>query len=309
MSVFWFEFLFFLASSLAILVSISSFALFIITLKYERKLQTIWRALGFLVLALAFFLFVLERKYPGVEIFAVIIEAFALFFIFKGVLAEPRLTQLKEESKALQKLESQNIKRSRKKQTISRLILTIVVLVILAGIFLIPGYLYVKTFLASVFELIAVIFVIATIVIQVRRYLGERVRQNLWPLLGYIFLLVRGIAMIFYRLPELDLVFFRQLSLEYSFAWQIALICTLGAFIFLGIWAWNFVKVRLFLRTYVVFISIIILVSTLGSLIFTLFIFQVLENNNLDLMLKGAETEAIIMNDRANTAMFLVILQ
>jgi len=97
MSVFWFEFLFFLASSLAILVSISSFALFIITLKYERKLQTIWRALGFLVLALAFFLFVLERKYPGVEIFAVIIEAFALFFIFKGVLAEPRLTQLKEE--------------------------------------------------------------------------------------------------------------------------------------------------------------------------------------------------------------------
>ena len=94
MQIFLYEFFHFLAASLAILVSLSSFALFILTFRYEKKLQTVWRALGFLLLAIAFLLLIWERKSAAVDIFAVVVQAFALFSIFVGVSKEPKLVHL-----------------------------------------------------------------------------------------------------------------------------------------------------------------------------------------------------------------------
>jgi len=318
MIIFFYEFLHFLSSSLAILVCISSAALFIITYRYERKLRTGWRAAGFLLLALAFLLFVLERKEPMFEILAVTIEAIAMFSIFKGVLAEPKLIHLRKvgEIETYAKIRKQRAKSQKKMSKTSRLLLLILLLVILASVFLVPGYLYFVSLLPSVIQLITVIIIISTIVIQYKRYKREEAEsksahrewQNLYPLIGYIFLLVRGLALVLHRLPDLDIVVLRKMTLDYSSVWIISLIATFIAFIYLAIWAWNFVKIRVFLRTYVVFISIVIFVAAIGSLIFTFFIFRVLENNNLDLMLKGAETESIIMQDRSNTAMFVAKL-
>ncbi len=312
MSIFLYEFFHFLASSLAILVSISSAVLFFTTFKHEKNLRTGWRALGFLLLAGAFLFLIVERKSPSVEIFAITVQAIAFFLILKGVLAEPKLLHLKQNP-------DEETKNSKTKKTDANAVRTIILWVatflVLAFALILPGYLYAKPLLAPIIEALTVIFIAITIFLQIRRYREERNSippkdrwQNLYPLFGYIFLLIRGIAMFFYRLPQSDIVIFRKLSLDYSAAWIVAVIATFIAFIYLGIWAWNFIKVRPFLKIYVVFISAIVFVATLGALLFTLLIFKVVENNNLDLMLKGADTESVIMNDRANTAMFVARL-
>lgn len=313
MSIFWLEFAHYLAASLAILVSASATALFLVTFRYERTMNTIWRILGFASLAMAFLLLVLERKEPSVAIIATLFQAFALFCIYKGVLAEPKLVHLWRVPTGTQPAGGtgsilKQYGAVRKKTTI-----TIIIVVAAVALFLLPGYLYIRAYLPVIIEAVALAFIIATIVLQVRRLKAgkgtpEEHRINMYPLVGFIFLAVRGLAMIFYRLPDLDVVILRKLSLEYSIAWEIGVFATIAAFVFLGIWAWGFVRVRDFLRTYVTFISIVIFVSALGALIFTSFIFKVIERNNLDLMLKGADTEAVIMSDRANTALFIARL-
>ena len=313
MQIFLYEFSYFLAASLAILVSLSAFSLFILTFRYERKLQTVWRALGFILLGLAFLLLIWERKSPGVNIFALVVEVLALASIFRGVQAEPKLAHLVavDENRATNvplKFSLKSLGLAKEKLIKKKSLVITIVVLILAALLLLPGYLYLSGFLPAILESVALIFIIATIVIQIKRYRVDASKQNLWPMVGYIFLFVRGLAMIFYRLPALNLVILRKLSLEYSVAWQLGVIATFLAFLFLGVWAWNFVKVRTFLRTYVVFISIVIVVSTVGALIFTLFTFKIIENNNLDLMLKGAQTESMIMNDKASTAMFVARL-
>jgi hypothetical protein len=305
MQIFLYEFSYFLAASLAILVSISAFALFILTFRYERKLQTVWRALGFLLLALAFLILIWERKEPSISLLAVILQAFALFSIYRGVAKEPRLVHLIEVPSSERAMERPGLKLGKEKLMESKSLVMVVILVILVLLLLLPGSLYIGAYLPSLLEAIATVFIIGTIFIQIRRYRADKNVVNLHPMIGYIFLLIRGLAMILYRLPDLNIVILRKLSLPYSLAWQLAVLATFLAFIFLGLWAWNFIKVRTFLRTYVVFISLVILVSTVGALIFTLFVFKVIENNNLELMQKGADTESVIMNDRANTAMFI----
>jgi len=305
MQIFLYEFSYFLAASLAILVSFSAFALFILTFRYERKLQTVWRALGFLLLALAFLILIWERKEPSIALLAIIVQAFALFSIYRGVAKEPRLVHLIEVPSPERAMERPGLKMGKEKLIQSKSLIMVVILVILVFLLLLPGYLYLGAYLPSVIEAIATIFVIGTIFIQIRRYKADNNVINLHPMIGYIFLLIRGLVMILYRLPDVNIVILRKLALPYSWAWQIAVLATFFAFIFLGLWAWNFIKVRTFLRTYVVFISLVILVSTIGALIFTLFVFKVIENNNLELMQKGADTESVIMNDRANTAMFI----
>ncbi len=310
MSIFLYEFSYFLAASMAILVSVSAFALFIITFRYERQLRTVWRALGFILLAFAFLFLIWERKSPDIGLIAIIIQTFALYSIFKGVRTEPKLVHLKDVGSGKSALDK-NVTKTKKgkiKLLEGKTIISLIIVLIFVSLFVLPGYLYVGHFLGSVIEGISVIFILLTIFIQIRRYLGNKKNINLYPLLGYIFLLVRGVGMIFYRLPELDSIFLRRLTLEYSIAWQIATYATFFAFLFLGIWAWNFVKVRLFLRTYVVFITLVILVSTMGALIFQLFSFELVEKNNLGLMLSGAETQSVVMTDRVNTAMFIAKL-
>jgi hypothetical protein len=274
MQIFLYEFSYFLAASLAILVSISAFALFILTFRYERKLQTVWRALGFLLLALAFFLLIWERKSPGIALIAVIVQAFALFSIYRGVAKEPKLVHLIEVPSSEKSMERPGLKLGKEKLMQRKSLIMVVILLILAFLLLLPGYLYLGAYLPSIIEAIATIFVIGTILIQIKRYRADKNAINLHPMIGYVFLLIRGLAMIFYRLPDVNMVILRKLSLSYSLAWQIAVLATFLAFIFLGLWAWNFIKVRTFLRTYVVFISLVILVSTIGALIFTLFVFK-----------------------------------
>ena len=97
MRIFAFEFLFFIVSVFAILVSISSTALFVITYRFERKLRSIWRSLGFMLVGIAFFFFILERKYYDIDIITVLAFVFlavGLFSLFRGIRAEPLLSQL-----------------------------------------------------------------------------------------------------------------------------------------------------------------------------------------------------------------------
>lgn len=305
MNIFLYEFFHFLAVSLAILVSLSSFALFIITFRYERKLQTVWRALGFLLLAFAFLLLIWETKEPAMDFIAVVVQAFALFSIFWGVAKEPKLVHL---IKVTPKGVIRNLVSQKGKLIENRTLLGLVVLVLLVIALLVPFYVFLGEYVPPVIEFLATVFIFATIIIQIRRYRADKAPVNLYPLLGYIFLLVRGICMVFYRLPDLNILFLRKMTLEYSVVWQIAVFCTFMAFVFLGIWAWSFVRVRKFLRIYVVFIALVVLVATVGALVFSLFVFQLIERNNLDLMLKGADTHSVIMEDKANSAMFVATL-
>lgn len=292
-----------MAASLAILVSISAFALFVITLRHERKIQTVWRALGFSLLALAFIILIYERKDPSFNLVAVLVQAFALYFIYRGVKAEPILVPLLKVETLRKQMNPQA--KSENKSGGNKGVVAVVIFIILILLLLLPGYLYIGAYLPAIIEGLALLFVLGTILIQIKRYRADSNVVNLYPMIGYIFLAIRGIAMILYRLPEPSLIFLRKMTLDYSLAWQVGVVCTFFAFVFLGLWAWKFIKVRVFLRSYVVFITLVIVVSTVGALVFTLFIFKIIENNNLELMMKGAETESVIMNDRANTAVFI----
>ncbi len=125
------------------------------------------------------------------------------------------------------------------------------------------------------------------------------------PLLGYIFLFAYALALILYRLPNLDIVYFRQFTFEYSSIWQFMIVTSFLAFLLLAIWAWNFIKVREFLRTYVVFLVLTIGVSCLGALMFTVLVFDIVKGNNLDLMNQGAKTQQLILTERSNAALFV----
>ena len=289
---------------LGILVGVASGTLFFLTVRAERQLQTIWRAVGFIALALAFALFIFERKYPGVEIAALIIQAIGFISIYIGVHAEPKLSQLSVVKHAPQQKPSLREKFGSKVQ--SAPLPTFLV----AAAASIAVWLFFQQYLAAALQAISVIFIFATIPIQIQRWAREHrnpqaSRQNLYPLIGYVFLLIGAISLILYRLPDLDIVILRQLALEYSFAWQVGTICYLIGFTFLAIWAWNFIKVRPFLRLYVTFFGIAVVVSSLGSLVFTILIFQIIQQNNFDLMSQGAQSEAIILRDRETTALLV----
>jgi len=308
MNLFWLEFFYFVAAIFGVLVSIAAAALFLLTYRYERQTQTVWRAIGFIALAIAFIAYILGRKYPEVQLVAIIIELFGFFAIFTGVRAEPNLSHLRKtgaQSAAAKK------KAEKKSEGFGawgalRVVIFLVLIPVIAA--LVKYMTDLGAYLPVALEAIALVFVIGTIVLQIRRYRGEgkdsvTKRQNLWPLLGYIFLLVRGIVLLFNYMPENAIVRLREQTLDYSFTWILGFILTFTGFLFLSIWAWNFIKLRFFLRTYVVFLAIAILVSALGSLVFTQLIFVTVERNNLDQMERGAETQRLIQLDRSDTAM------
>lgn len=80
---------------------------------------------------------------------------------------------------------------------------------------------------------------------------------------------------------------------------------TLAAFVFLGIWAWYFIKARFYLRTVISFLAVAITVSSIGALVFTILIFSIIEQNNFKLMTEGARTQELVMEDRKNTALVI----
>lgn len=315
MNQFWQEYLYFIVSFFAILVSVSAGILFIITLKYERKLLTVWRTVGFLSLAVAFFLYILERKFAQVGLVALVIEFVGFFCIYKGVLAEPKLSQLAatppESIPIGPNITSTSAQTLDNKKTNPKKERTIAIIQIAVSILIfILVFIFLNSFIASTILGGATAFIIATIPIQIRRYRKQKSdpstrAQNIYPLIGYIFLALMGITLIFYRLPDLNIVIFRQLKFEYGLTWQLGMVFTFLGFLFLAIWAWNYIKLRVFLRIYVILLTIAIIISSLGSLIFTTLIFGIVEKNNLNLMDQGAQTQALIMAERTDNAAFI----
>ncbi len=318
MRIFAFEFFFFVVSVFAILVCISTAVLFAITYRFEKKLRTIWRALGFMLLAISCFFFILERKYLDVEIISVLIFAFAavgLYSIFRGVRAEPLLSQLANiKEKANKKYQEFNfVKEFREPRNRNLLIIVFTILLVVGIVSVILTFFNLTVYVILALILLAFVFTLATMVIQVKRYLAQRKTigikcQNLCPLLGFVFLALALVSSFLHRLPESDLLFFRNMALDYSWVWHATIVFLALAFVFLGSWAWAYIKIRRLLKIFVVFLAAIIFVATLGSLIFNIFLFKIVEKNNLDLMEKGADTKELIMLDRSNVSMLIASL-
>jgi len=108
-----------------------------------------------------------------------------------------------------------------------------------------------------------------------------------------------------YRLPTSNVITIYSMRVNFGTVWNLSIIFTIIGFALLGVWAWNFIKVRKYLRTYVTFFVIITTIATLGSLVFTSLIFTVVEKNNFELMKQGADTESLIMIDRSNNSLFI----
>lgn len=314
MNIFWWEFIYFIVAAFAILVSISAASLFYLVIIYERQLKTVWRAVGFSALSIAFLLFILERKFPSVEFGALIVQAIGFIGIYLGVFAEPKLSQLahvglgKKSQQAKQHtagtINYQQIISSKSKVSSPIQVFSIALVIGLVA-FIVPAL---RPYFASTLQAVASLFILATMPIQIKRYQREKdnpfaKRQNLYPLLGYIFLLIGSLALIVYRLPDLNLVSLRLAGQEYGYVWQMGILSLFIGFTFLAIWAWNFIKVRPFLRSYVLFSTIAIAVSTLGAFVFTLQIFTTVEQNNFNLLSGGARTELLITEERKNNAL------
>jgi hypothetical protein len=308
MELFLHEYFYFVSAIAAILVSVASSSLFFMASQYERKLRSTKRAFGFAILALAFLAAILERKNEIFGLATVILEVVGFALICLGVIAEPGLSHLTIRQKAREKGNTPTMAR----KDIMQLILAILGLILITLILSTINITYFRDtplegYLKSFLQFVAGIFILITIFYQIRRYLAERSDaqtrlQNLYPLLGYIFLLVRSVSVTLFRLPELDVVAVRLLVLEYSFIWKIAYYCAFVGFVFLGIWAWNFIKIRYFLRVYVVFLAIGIIMASLGSLIVLLLNFRIIEANNLQRLDNHAQAIDVVMEERLKTS-------
>jgi len=309
MNLFLHEYFYFVSSIIAILVCVSAASLFFLAVQYEKKLKSSKRALGFSILALAYLLGILERRFLNFGIAGNILEVIGLAFICFGVIAEPLLSHLShvEEREATQK------KLPIERKDVLELLVSILLVIFLA---MLVSTLNIKSFgqanleeyLRSALHVISLIFILVTIIYQIKRYIKYRTMQNLLPLLGYIFLLCRAFVLILYRLPELDIVTLRLFTLNFSTVWRIAYIMAIVAFAFLGVWAWNFIKVRFFLRVYVVFLAIGIIMASLGSLIVLLLNFRIIENNNLQKLDDHAEAIDVVMEEKLGTSNFIARL-
>lgn len=312
MIVFWFEFLSFITSTVGILVSASAAILFIMTNRVEGVTRTFWRGIGFAALALSFFFFLVERKFPSFELISFITFLVGFIGIYLGVKSEAELSHLiKAEQdldvKKVQKRSKVTFKQIMRYVTLFLALIVVVTLLIIGYPLIMEDFSFGK-YIPSLLTGLTTIAIFATIILQIRRLLTEsddiKTRiQNFYPLLAFIMLLIRSILMVIHELPETDIVFIEDLRAEESLIWRGSIIFTLLGFIFLGKWAWTYIKPRFQLRTYVVFLTIISLVATLGSFVFTLLIFSIVEQDNLQLMSEGAHAQYLVMEDRTNTAL------
>jgi hypothetical protein len=316
MSIFWQEYLFFIVSSFAILVCLSAAFLFYLIHKVEHQLRTAWRMLGFLLLAIAFFVYVLERKFLGTDIgFAlgltgVIIEFFGFFSIFKGIWVEPGVSHLKEIS-GIRKLEVYTRNKKLKESVKNNIVLPRIIfyfvsfLVLFALIYIILG-----KYTPSIIEFFTVIVSVGIVSLQIRRYFKEKQKnifkkQNLIVTFSNGFLLLRALFFAIDRLPASKIVIIYNAALKYSLFWQLGLICMFLGILFNAIWIWDFIKLRFFVRTFVVLLALSVLVSSLGTLVFSVLIFKIVERDNLNLMSKAIESQNIVFEENLNNSLFL----
>jgi len=176
MNIFWFEFVNFLVAIFAITVSVSTATLFFITYSHEKTIRNVWRAVGFLLLAVGFFVYILERKFGMVGIAGVIIEALAMFAIYRGVYASPSLLHLAQTPAGLTgkdpNLEKLSKKEKKRGKVFSALLSIVVLLLIL---FAILNAVIVGNYdLTTTFQIVIMLFVLGTILLQVQRVLRER---------------------------------------------------------------------------------------------------------------------------------------
>lgn len=315
MTYFWFEYLYFIAAILAILVSTSAAILFFTTRKTEKSTKTSWRAYGFLSLSLAFFLYILVSKSENFILVAILAELAALSMILRGLWEEPFLAHLKavKSKTTVPKLIDRSKLYSRK-GLIKLLILGFVSFGVLGGLVL--GYSQITEdlsfgqYISPALTLISVVFILATAFLQFQRFRKEskdkeKKRQNLFPLLGYIALLVRNVLLLLVRLSDTEAVSIEGINSVSINLGRASTIFTLIAFLFLARWAWYYIKPRTALRIYVSFFTIAIIISSIGSFLFTLLIFNIVEQNNYELMSEGAYAQFLVMEDKSNTALIL----
>jgi len=309
MDIFTFEFLHFIVAIFALLVSVSASTLFYNAFRREHHSLLIIRSLGFIALAVAFALFVFERKFPGLALTAVVVEFIGFFAIALGVIAAPKLSQLLKVKIVESKKKVTDIA-SELNQAAKILIGFFVVVLVALVIFLASDNL--QPFAETLIVLLSLVFIIFTIFFQVKRYQDQRDnpkfrRINLYPLIGYLFLIPRQLLLAFHRLPESDLVAVRLQTLDNSAVWIWALVFTALAFFFLALWAWTFIRIRFIVRTYVLLLILLTIVATLGSLVFTFLLFRFIEANNLNTLQQAVNSELLVMEDRSRNAKSLAL--
>lgn len=252
-------------------VSGVSAALFFLAFLRERQLRTAWRAVGFLLLGVALLLFAIFPEVPFdplvVSVF-VAVELVGLSSIFWGVSMEPILSHLRE------------VPTRERRRRLAALALPSSQLVPLAWaagglalVFLVAAAPLTRLYTPSVLAGLSALVVVATIRLKARRYRwerdGEAVRfLNFLPLLGYVFLLVRSSALV------------ALLSPGWS-GWPPAATAgilglmagaTAAAFLFLGWWAWIFIRTRPFLRTSVVAVIAAVAAAVVSAVVLAAFI-------------------------------------
>jgi hypothetical protein len=307
MNIFLDEYFFFVSAILGILVCISASALFFQASLYEAKLKSLKRFSGFAILGIAFILSLFERKFPeiGASVAAMEVVGFAL--IAFGVISELTLTQLNVVGNKNKKI---MFPRKDLFQLLALLFLVFLILFVWRVLQRLGLTGNNQLYFTSILQLISSVFIVVTIIFQVKRYVLEikdrRSRiQNLFPLAGYVFLLVRGLSLVLYRAPELHLVVLHQITLNFSIIWRLSYYALFAGSVFLGIWLWNYIKIRYFLRIYVVFLALGIVMASLGSLIVLIMNFRILESNNLQKLNDHADAINVILDDRLNTTEFL----
>lgn len=309
MSIDWREYFYYFVAYFVLMTCFASATLFLYVYKKEKLIRTIWRPVGFGLLVLAFFLLIVERVLPFMTITALVILWMGFYCIYKGVMLEPSLKHLLEakkiKTKKLKEKKSRggiladtigllkiliggfvddltaiwskskktnekdkNIRENLFQTGILRELISFVLIVALFGL-VVVAILFAE-YLPAYLEMMSLVFILATIYIQIQRYKYEKTdwlgsRQNLYPLLGYIFLAGRSLLVIYDRLPSSTTVEYYAMTQDYGFMWYLVTIFTCLGFLFLGLWIWNFIRVRVLNSIYGIFMLVMGVVAILGA--------------------------------------------
>lgn len=295
-----------------------SFTLFLIFSGFftDRKyIRSFWRTLGFCLLSIVFFLFVLERRISGVSLFTDYLELLALFSFFTSIRHESDIPDLISKYDSDHKKLFKRIKnvyldcRDHFFQNTSEfmiIIASIITFIVLAVYNPTLG----KIIMTSASILIATGIVFKLLVKQKKDSENTKLRfsPNMLFLLACLMFLFRNIFKLFYRLPEdVDIVFLREQTVEYSLSWFLIVISTFFVLILIFNAHRKFIanngKHRLILTS----LLGTTLVSSITSLAFGFFIFQTVETNNKETVQNAARNQQVITNEKAKTAQTVTI--
>ncbi len=216
-------FFFFFTNAFVILVCAFCALLFWVVHRRERKLRTAWRAAGFFTLALAASMSLLSPLLPRLIVVGALLEALGFFLVYQGVKKELTLSHLRTISPYGEMTNDRGFG------------------IWALGLWSLNGH-WGLVIGHSLLHLLSIAFIAATLLLQLRRFFAERdgrltFMQNLYPLVGYVCLLVSTL-----------LAATSPLLAEYIWLPHAMLILTVLGFFFLSLWAWIFIRVRPSLR-------------------------------------------------------------